>query len=462
MTALAAVLALLIVAACACVWWVERRLRVVRASEERLALALRASNDGAWDWNVRTGEAHYSPRWWEMLGYAPGELAADAQLWRRLMHPEDAARVLAVADEAARQGRSHYEVEVRFRHKDGHEVPVLARVFMRHDDSGRVVRVSGINTDLTERKRFERSLRESEERFRSLTALSSDWFWEQDAQFRFTRIEGNLGRLQEAAEASLGKTRWETAPGPRGDADWAAHRALLERHEPFRQLEIERTGPDGAPVWLAVSGTPVFDADGGFRGYRGVSRDITAQKLAQEEIRRLAFHDVLTGLPNRRLLVDRLQQAIAASARSRRHGALLYIDLDRFKELNDQHGHEAGDRLLKQVAQRLSAGVRAMDTVARLGGDEFVVVLEELDGDAGRARLQATRIGDHVLALLNQPYLLGDHSHRSSPSLGAALFCGASLTIDDLLQRADLAMYEAKTAGRNRLRFFEPATAQAA
>jgi diguanylate cyclase (GGDEF)-like protein/PAS domain S-box-containing protein len=434
-----------------------RNAELLRSSEERLALVMRASNDGAWDWNMLTGETHYSPRWWEMFGYAIGELPADATLWRRLIHPDDLPRVMQVAADALASGRSNYEVEVRFCHKAGHLVPVYGRVYMLRDAEGKAIRVSGTNTDLTERKRFEQTLRESEERFRSLTELSSDWYWEQDADFRYVRITGSADKMRVLDKDSLGRTRWELNAKDNPDVDWGAHRALLEAHLPFYNFEIQRVDPQGRPVWMSISGRPFFDAQGVFAGYRGVGRNITENKLAQEEIRRLAFHDVLTGLPNRRLLVDRFQHALAATARSQRHGALLFLDLDNFKELNDRYGHEAGDLLLQQVAQRLTGCVRSMDTVARLGGDEFIVVLEDLDAAPALAAAQTARVGEDMLAVLNQPYRLGVHTHHCSPSIGAALFCGDHESVDELLKRADQAMYGAKAAGRNRLCFHAPA-----
>jgi diguanylate cyclase (GGDEF)-like protein len=185
--------------------------------------------------------------------------------------------------------------------------------------------------------------------------------------------------------------------------------------------------------------------------------DLTTRKLAEEEIRNLAFFDHLTGLPNRRLLVDRLIHAIAASTRSKKYGALLFIDLDNFKTLNDSRGHDVGDLLLQQVATRLTSCIREGDTVARLGGDEFVIMLDDLSEHPQEAAAQTEIVGEKVLATLNEPYHLGGSIHISTPSIGITLFVEHEGTIDDLLKRADLAMYQAKAAGRNTLRFFDPA-----
>jgi diguanylate cyclase (GGDEF)-like protein len=176
----------------------------------------------------------------------------------------------------------------------------------------------------------------------------------------------------------------------------------------------------------------------------------------EEEIHSLAFFDHLTDLPNRRQLMERLTRATATSARTRKYGALLFIDLDNFKTLNDTRGHDIGDQLLQQVAKRLTSCVREGDTVARLGGDEFVVLLEQLSQHKEEAAAQSEVVGEKVLASLNQPYQFEKFDHTSTPSIGVTLFVESPVSTDDLLKRADLAMYQAKAAGRNTLRFFDP------
>ncbi len=177
---------------------------------------------------------------------------------------------------------------------------------------------------------------------------------------------------------------------------------------------------------------------------------------AEEEIRNLAFYDPLTRLPNRRLLLERLKQAWVSSARNGQHGALLFIDLDNFKSLNDTLGHHFGDLLLQQVARRLVACVRKTDTVARLGGDEFVVMLEDLSEQDIEAAAQTEIIGNKMLAALDQPYQLSTHVYHCTASIGITLFGAGQPSIDELMKQADIAMYQAKKAGRNALRFFYP------
>ena len=208
------------------------------------------------------------------------------------------------------------------------------------------------------------------------------------------------------------------------------------------------------PEYLTI--TAVKGADACVVNYVATFNDITANKLAEEKIRNLAFYDPLTRLPNRRLLKDRLQQALAAKARSGRWGALLFIDLDNFKVINDSAGHAFGDLLLQQVAQRLSSCLREQDTVARLGGDEFLVMLEELSVDELESAAQTELVGEKIRASLNQPYQLYALQYLSTASIGATLFNEKSASIDELMKQADIAMYQVKKEGGNALRFFDP------
>ena len=230
------------------------------------------------------------------------------------------------------------------------------------------------------------------------------------------------------------------------------------------QFESRHRVADGSVRDVAVSSSPIQIGD--LRLLHTIVFDITDRKRAEAEILKLAFFDPLTLLPNRRLLLDRLQQAVAASVRSQRKGALLFIDLDNFKTLNDTHGHAQGDLLLKQAARRLTGCIRQGDTVARLGGDEFVIMLRDLSEDDAEATDQVAAVGAKVLGALKQPYQLGGLQHYSSASVGATLFgtvqgiaadADSADSVDALFKRADLALYQAKAAGRNTVCFFDPA-----
>ena len=313
-------------------------------------------------------------------------------------------------------------------------------------------------TDVTDYLAAQEALRQSEARWRSLTHLSSDWSWEQDAELRFVRLEGSARHsLALQYEAHLGLARWELPDAVASEAQWREHRALLHARQPFHEFELQRQAPDGSVVWVSVSGAPVFGAAGNFSGYMGVARNITRQKQAEAEIQRLAFFDELTGLPNRRLLLERLERVAAACERGACHGALLFLDLDNFKNVNDTLGHECGDHLLLQAGQRVVECVRTTDTVARLGGDEFVVILQGLHAREPEAAVEAEVVAQKILRVLNQPYDLQGSEVHSTPSIGIAMFRSAQPAAQELLQRADLAMYQAKAQGRNAMCFFDPA-----
>lgn len=258
------------------------------------------------------------------------------------------------------------------------------------------------------------------------------------------------------AEEAVGRTPHMLSSGRHDAAFYAAMWATVQRTGSWQgEVWNRRKNGEVYPQWLSI--TAVKGAAGDITHYVGALNDITLRKAAEEEIKYLAFYDFLTHLPNRRLLLDRLQQTLATNARSGRKGALLFIDLDNFKDLNDTLGHNQGDLLLQQAAQRLIICVREGDTVARLGGDEFVVMLDDLSENAQEAATQAEIVGEKILEALNQPYMLADREYQSTSSIGITLFRDHQENMDELLKQADLAMYQAKAAGRNGLRFFDPA-----
>ncbi|GAB4214591.1 MAG: hypothetical protein Fur007_11080 [Rhodoferax sp.] len=389
-------------------------------------------------------------------GFTAEDLLRDASCTLGLHHPDDLPTYMVVITQSF-DTLQPWQHEFRVCLPDGGTRWLMGQGVPEAMGDGTVV-INGFLSDVTERHRTDEQLRQSEARFRALTELSSDWYWEQDAQFRFTRIEGNPDAVSAFPVGDWrGRTRWDSGAESVSDAQWAQHRAVLEAHQPFYDFQMQRRRVDGSLMWASISGAPVFDDQGNFVGYRGVGRDITERKQAEAHIEHLAFFDPLTGLPNRRLLLDRLQATLAASKRHPQMSAVLFIDLDNFKDLNDACGHEVGDLLLCQVAQRLQACVREADTVARLGGDEFVVLLQDLGTEADMVSMQVERVGQKILSQLGQSYTVAGHEQHSTPSIGATLILPGVCSVDELLKQADLAMYEAKAAGRNTLRFFDPA-----
>ncbi|NMQ27199.1 diguanylate cyclase [Candidatus Accumulibacter phosphatis] len=313
-------------------------------------------------------------------------------------------------------------------------------------------------------------LRTSEAHYRLLTENVADIVWRQDRDHYFTYISPADERLRGyKAEQVIGRhvTEVLTAEGIAILKEKQALRAETERRgvrTGITRFELPQRCQDGSLIWLEVLSTPERDAQGTIIGYHGVSREITERKYAEDQVRKLAFHDPLTALPNRRLLNDRLQQTMAASGRAPCHGAVMFVDLDNFKPLNDAHGHVIGDLLLVEAAGRLKSCVREVDTVARFGGDEFVVMISELAADKYASMEKAAIIAEKIRVALREPYRLSIPSsgqcattltHRCSASIGVALFIGHQATQDEILQRADAAMYEAKQAGRNFIRFYD-------
>ncbi|HYG55258.1 MAG TPA: GAF domain-containing protein [Burkholderiales bacterium] len=302
-----------------------------------------------------------------------------------------------------------------------------------------------------QRKSAEESLRESEARFRSLTQMSSDYFWESDAEHRITELAygpNYAGKLGE--EKIIGSVPWDFPSTTPDEAGWARVRATMDAHLPIRDFEFGRPLPDGSARYFSVSADPFFAADGRFLGYRGVGRDITESVLARERIASLAYSDALTGLSNRTSLKPTLEQAVE---RTRRRGSRLagvFIDLDGFKKVNDLHGHDAGDRLLIELARRLRAQLRASDPVARLGGDEFFVVLEDVQDT-----MPVDSVARKLLASILEPFVVAPGKEATiSASIGISVFPDDAGDGATLIKHADMAMYAAKQAGKNAYRFF--------
>ena len=529
----------------------------------------------------------------------------DAEHWRRLLervsayyHQSDEARQLSERslEIASREMRDLYDSE--------------------HSANAQLER--RVRERTSELQQAELAARESEARFRSLTELSSDWFWEQDADFRLVKLSSDRWK-DDHISARIGKRRWDIVSPSMTEADWTAHRAVVEAHQPFHDLEFSRIGEDGSEAWVSISGEPIFGPAGAFKGYRGVGRDITARKRAEETIRshalmqrliaefgqealagpeltalldratelvtstlrieyssvleyepaarqatyravsgwprewigartivlqpgrrlervvscrepvviddyaapreyspsrlvalgvgsgahvpifgqgavigvlsahsrerrrftedevsflrsvanilaiaierkraedrltHLAQFDTVTGLPNRHLFRDRLGQAIVQARRNGRLAGVLFADLDRFKTVNDTFGHAIGDKLLAQVASRLTECVRAGDTVARLSGDEFAVALSSLAkaDDAGI-------VAQKIVQALAAPFELDGHEAYISASIGIALHPADGDDPDALIKNADTAMYRAKEQGRNCYQFYLP------
>ncbi len=314
-----------------------------------------------------------------------------------------------------------------------------------------------LHDEVAERKRAEQALRIAAAAFETRDAIVIT-----DADSNIVRVNRAFTEITGYAEEEVIGRNPRIMSSGRHDAVFYAEmwRQLLQVGSWVGEVVDRRKDGKLYPKWLTI--TAVRNEGGETTHYVGIFSDITVRKQAEEEIRSLAFYDPLTRLPNRRLFVDRLRAVLAASSRHRDHGAVLFIDLDRFKSLNDSLGHDYGDLMLVEVASRLKACVREMDTVARLGGDEFVVLLEAVSHDRDDASHKVGLVAEKIRAALARPYRLREHEHHSSPSVGVVLFAGSAETPEVLLKHADMAMYQAKESGRNAVRFFDPAMQESA
>ncbi len=360
------------------------------------------------------------------------------------------ADLASVMHKVSREG----DFSVRATPVNSDEIGELASTFNRMlEELSR--RENLLQQELHERQRVEQQLTGSNIRFETVLKALPDLMFEFDIQGCYLNVWGGRDDLLFAPTHELmGRTVGEVLPAE------AANIILASI------VEADKNGySHGQQISLALPhGVRCFELSTARQQSPGnstprfvvLSRDISERKHAEKEIEHLAFYDPLTRLPNRRLLLDRLQQALASSARSGNECALLFIDLDHFKTLNDTHGHDVGDLLLQQVALQLTSCVRSHDTVARLGGDEFVVILEDMGTDPIEAAARTKSVCEKIFHTLTQPYQLGAHEHHSTPSIGATVFGDHEQSHEDLLKQADIAMYQAKNDGRNTLRFFDP------
>ena len=277
-----------------------------------------------------------------------------------------------------------------------------------------------------------------------------------DSQSKILRVNQAFSEITGyAAEEIVGLTPKILQSGRHNETFYAEMwKQILSEGTWSGEIWDRRKNGEVYPKWLTI--TAIKDQDGVTTHYVSSQSDITERKASEEMIHHLAFYDSLTRLPNRRLLMERLNQALSSSVRNGRNGALLFIDLDNFKTLNDLMGHNIGDMLLMQVAERVSSAVRDCDTVARMGGDEFVVMLLDLHENMTEAATQAKQIGKKILDNINGEYSLNGHAHNCGASIGIALFNENTRSSNELIKQADIAMYQAKKSGRNSVRFFDP------
>ncbi len=383
----------------------------------------------------------------EITGYSPAEFTSGARGFNDVIHYDDRERVWEAVQSAVEQ-QENYRLEYRVVARDGTEKWVWEQGQAILDDAGDVVALEGFISEITERKRAEQSLAESEERFRDLFDNARDGIFTFDfngalvaANQRFVELSGYTRDEVFAAGAA------QLIPPEEHAA--AAHGVSRVYRGEAGSFEVNIRCKDGSLRPVDVAARVVTDKSGAPVLIQGIARDITERKQAEETIRRLAYHDALTGLPNRALMEDRLGVALAQARREGKALALMFLDLDRFKVVNDTLGHSAGDRLLEAVAADLCTIVRDGDTIARIGGDEFTVILPAVDGLE-----DATEVADRILECLRRARMIDGQEFRTTASIGLTMYPDDGGDAATLLRNADTAMYRAKDKGRDNFQLY--------
>ena len=417
-----------------------------------LSIALASAQMGSWVWDIESGHVVFNERWAKIRGYRLEEIEPHMDSWEDDIHLDDFPAYHAALTAHLENRTPFYQAEYRVRSQSGAWVWLFDRgTVIKRDSDGHPLRMAGIEMDITERRRNDEELR-----IAAIAFESQEGVMVTDANAVIMRVNQAFCRMTGyTAEEVVGQTPHLLSSGYHDKIFYQCMWNAL-KDKGFWQGEIWNRRKNGViyAEWLNISA--VTAPNGSITHFVASFSDITNNKEALAEIHRLAYYDPLTLLPNRRLFQERLVRALAISGRSGNYGALLFIDMDNFKALNDTLGHDMGDMLLTQVARRLSSCMREGDTVARQGGDEFVVMLEALSGSLDDAVKQTEAVGLKILASLNQSYQLASHEYHSTSSIGVTLFNHRKESADDLLKRADIAMYAAKAAGRNTLRFFDP------
>ncbi|MBI2380547.1 MAG: EAL domain-containing protein [Gammaproteobacteria bacterium] len=421
-----------------------RATAAIAESEERLQLALWGSGDGLWDWNIQSGYVYRQGL--DFLQYADDEIAPSVDGMKSLIHPDDRLLYQSPLDAHLRGDSDYYEAEYRLRARDGqwHWIQDRGKIVER-DASGQPLRIAGTHKDITARKLVEKDLRLAAQ----VLSDMAEAVVVADLEFRivavnpaFTRITGYQAQETQGRDVDF-------LNSPRHEPEFYDNlrRTLNEKHE--WHGEIWQRHKNGHDVLMDLELNLVQESNGRHTHIVGVFSDITERKRAEEELRFLANYDTLTTLPNRTLFQERLRHALSQAKRQKHYVALLFLDLDRFKHINDSLGHHVGDLLLQEVARRLGLCVREDDTVARLGGDEFTIIVEALHNAKA-----ATVVAEKVLAKFKQPFLLEGREVVVSPSIGISIYPSDGEDAASLVKFADSAMYHAKELGRNNFQFY--------
>lgn len=419
--------------------------RHIRMREQQLARAQRITHLGCWEWDVVNGTTSWSDELYRILGLEPASVPPSYNGFLERVHPEDRDAVKHVIRDALRKRQSIISHYCRVVRPDGTLRTIHGQGEVILDDSGRLVSVIGTSHDVTDRRKME------EERARLAMIVESS----NDAIFSIS-LDGVITSWNSGAETVFGYSAREIIgshiftiiPAERYSERSQILQAIMGGDQ-VRHFETIRIKKDGSLIYVSITTSPILDANGNVVGNSVIARDVTERRQMEEIIKHQAHHDTLTGLPNRQLFMDILSLELAQARRNDKKLALLFLDLNGFKQVNDTLGHSCGDLLLQEVAQRLRACIRESDAVARLGGDEFTVLMPDLG--------QTDDVGivlKKILGVFEAPFVLGDVTVDTTTSIGICMFPDDGECSEELMRKADIAMYDAKGSGKNSYQFY--------
>ncbi len=424
-------------------------------SEKEFRLLAESMPQIVWITNLAGLNIYFNHQWVEYTGLSLEESYGDG--WIKPFHPDDQKRAWDAWQDTV-SNNAIYSLECQLRRADGIYHWWLIRGTPLFDEYGEICKWFGTCTDIHEIKEAEKALQDSERQLQFTLQTSHTGGWDLDlvdyTGHRTLEHDRIFGYESLLPEWNYQMFLEHVLPEDRDEVDRLFQHAIATKTNWDFECRIRRT--DGEVRWIWASGKYSLDDDI-MPHMAGIVQDITERKKAEETIYELGYYDPLTHLPNRRLMLDRLKQALISRKLQNRYGAILFIDLNNFKTLNDTKGHDIGDLLLIEVTKRLQAVVHEDDTVARIGGDEFVVLLDTLDMATDLAAAQAESVAKRVLNAINQPFNLQGYEYRCSASIGIALFHSHEISVDNLVKQADMATDQAKQVGRNAICFFDPA-----
>ncbi len=425
-------------------------------TEARWKHALEGSGEGVWDWSIKDNTVQFSDKLISMLGYEPAEFKPYFYEWAERLHPDDRQQVFANVELMLNDTKPDYYSEFRMRCKDGSWKWILARgTVIERDEEGAPLRAVGTHSDIHSQKEAEILLKQSEERFHNAFDTAPIGMALVDIYGNWLEVNESLCQLLGYQEAELLQLTFMDITYPDDlELDLEYVKKLVHGQLENYQMEKRYIRKNGQIIDVLLSVSVVHDADGNVAHFVSQIEDITLRKKEQERVRLLAFYDALTGLPNRRLLDERISHALLVARRHKKQMALMFVDVDHFKQINDTYGHDIGDEAIKAVANRMREVLRASDTLARLGGDEFVVLLDDVSSAEA-----ARKVAENLRRPFAEKLQFTDNLVFISLSIGVAIWLPEEdEDVTSWMKKADIALYDVKARGRNGVALYQSAT----